>query len=90
MNTNITVMESLIVAIISMFVVFLVLILIALLINALKQVSIEDKPETAKNAEIQSTVIDEELIAVISAALATHLDVELNELSIKNIKAVKE
>ncbi len=86
--TRISLLESVVVAVISMLVVFGVLMLIAFLIYTLNIISsnLQEKPtETVR--EILS-ISDEETIAIISATLAAYLGAELSDFKIRNIRGL--
>lgn len=84
--------EGLLVTMISMVTVFVVLILISFLINGLKVFGVEkDKEKAIKQTQIKKELpeddeISEELVAVISAAIACSLGQNLPEVDIKSIK----
>lgn len=102
MGDNISISQALIITAFSMVVVFLVLIVISILISGLKKIGKEEKGETEKviNAsrendkvleEDQVDIIDdEELVAVISAAIAASMGVSIPELNIKKIKRIPQ
>lgn len=91
--------NALFVTFISILAVFVVLILISFLIQGLKAVG-EDKKEKEvakkEDTKVENKVVksnikeenEEELIAVISAAIAMSLGVELPKVKIKTIKRV--
>ena len=106
MGDQITVLEGLLVTVVSMIVVFGVLILISYLIGALKTIS-EDKNELKEEVvqtvstegvekEIsQSTMEDkdglnEEVVAVIAAAVAVNLDLNIPDIRIKGIRRIPQ
>lgn len=99
MGNNVTLSESLVITVFSMLVVFVVLILISYLIRILKVASIgkKDKVQTTESNIMESKVVekeevsktdDEELVAVIAAAVAANLGVSVPQIRIKEIKRV--
>lgn len=92
--------QSIVITIFSMLVVFLVLMGISFLIDLLRLVveRMEDKGkgmrEEVSDLEEEPRTVpenlagDEELVAVISAALAASMGVDLPEINIKSIKRV--
>ena len=103
MGDIISVGDSLVITVFSMIVVFVVLIIISFLISALKSVGGEKKVETKEqvvkqesikadeNLQISDTKVnDEELVAVISAAIAASLGVSIPEINIKSIRRVEQ
>lgn len=87
----------------SIVMVFLVLIIISIFISFLKNIDNKEKKEISKTsksianlnqdiskAEEDKTVDDEELVAVISAAIAASLGVSIPEISIKKISRISE
>lgn len=104
MGNEVTISEALVVTLVSMFVVFVVLVLISLLIGLLKSMSKENikkvpeppkkddqilKTETIqeKTEEIED---QEELIAVISAAIAASLGLNIPDINIRSIKRTNQ
>ena len=101
MGNNVGIGQSLIITGFSMVVVFLVLTLISILISGLKKIG-EDKEVVKK--EMQSSRVDtklveedkkdiindEELVAVISAAIAANMGISIPELNIKKIKRMPQ
>lgn len=100
MDKYISVIDSLIISGFSIFMVFLILILIAGFVSLLKLIG-EDEQETMKKPEvatkpkpttaaIQETDLtdDEEIIAVISAAIAAKLNMNVPDINIKKINRV--
>lgn len=103
MGEIISVRDSLVITIFSMIVVFVVLIIISFLISALKSVGGEKKVESTKqvvkqepvkvdeNLQVSNTKAnDEELVAVIAAAIAASLGVSIPEINIKSIRRVEQ
>lgn len=104
MGETITIGDSLIITIFSMAIVFLALIIISYLIDALRTVSNKDnnKQENKVESNIEKetnleevldkdeTMDDEELVAVIAAAIASSLGVEVPKVKIKSIKRVPQ
>jgi len=100
---KVTLFDSLIITVFSMSVVFAVLILIAYLIKLLKAISTDEKEKQVENIK-QETVVnkmdeiiedseqadDEELVAVISAAIAASLGVSIPEINIKAIRRINQ
>jgi sodium pump decarboxylase gamma subunit len=100
MGEHITIGESLIITVSSMLVVFIILILISYLINRLKAigndkgskskietVKIETK-EVKEDSKKFENEIDEEIIAVIAAAIACATDNKVEDIKIKTIKRI--
>ena len=99
MGDIISVGDSLLITIFSMIVVFVVLTIISALIGTLKSVSGEKKieivnqvvaPVKTTEPTIDTVVNDEELVAVIAAAVAASLGVSIPEINIKNIRRVEQ
>lgn len=102
MGDKVTIPEALIVTVVSMIVVFLVLAIIAWLIGLLKKVGEENEkklPKSPKKEEqpvlipdkIQEEVEDEEeLIAVITAAIAASMGLRIPEIKIKSIRRTNQ
>jgi len=100
---KITLLDSLVITVFSMAVVFAVLASISFLIRILKAVSNGGEKKEAKN-QIQGNlnvkpvsnikekeaVEDEELVAVISAAIAASLGVSIPEVRIRTIRRVNQ
>jgi sodium pump decarboxylase gamma subunit len=99
MGNEVTMGEALVVTVVSMAVVFVVLILISLTINFLKSVGAEKKEAKKqapakeekpiqKEAAVEETPEEdeEELIAIITAAIANSLGVDIPEINIKSIR----
>ncbi len=99
MGNEVTMGEALVVTLVSMLVVFLVLILISIMIGFLKPMGGEkketktaapakvEKPEEKPVAAAQDAGEDEEeLIAIITAAIANSLGVDIPEINIKSIR----
>lgn len=94
--------DSIIITIFSMAVVFLGLIVLAMLISVLKSIGKEknivakepvvpDKSKETMVDKIEETAInDEELVAVIAAAIAASLGVSIPEVNIKSIRRVPQ
>jgi sodium pump decarboxylase gamma subunit len=102
MGDYITFSEGITVTITSMIAVFIVLVLIATLIDGLRIISGDGKkkdnkistedinaPQTLKVAE-DSDVITEELVAVIAAAIATNLGLNVPDINIRTIKRIPQ
>jgi len=103
MMTEISLVDSLIVTVFSMIVVFAALVVIALIIGGIKLISSDNKKKetnevrsevkATKKEEIdlvQTKESDHELVAVIAAALAANLEVSAQEISIKTIRRVNQ
>lgn len=103
MAERVTLLDSLIITVFSMAVVFVVLIAIAFLIRVLKAVSTDEKKEETSKQEVkvQTSPItqekevvqvedEEELVAVISAAIAASLGVSIPEINIRTIRRLNE
>lgn len=102
MGDQINLGEALIITGFSIIVVFLVLILISILISGLKQIGAEKKDESPKakvepvkkDEPVESvpaeTVNDEELVAVISAAIAASMGLSLPEIRIRKINRMEQ
>lgn len=95
MGDKVSFSNSMVVTIFSMVVVFLVLILIAYLIGLLRTMSsgkkveintevVEDKAETIVETN------DEELVAVIAAAVAASLGLNIPDINIKSIRRIPQ
>lgn len=102
MGEYISFSQGILVAVVSIVAVFAVLILIAFLISGLKAFGgeknekIESKPKEIKET-IESIVvtedpsmITEELVAVIAAALAANLGMDIPDINIKSIRRVPQ
>lgn len=99
MGKIISVGDSLVITLFSMVVVFVGLTIISILIMGLKMIGGEKKSETVKEVVIpakanepvvDSTVNDEELVAVIAAAIAVSLGVSIPEVNIKSIRRMPQ
>ena len=102
MGDYVTIGQSLIITGFSIVVVFVGLIIISLLIDALKIISGDKKTEVEKTVvppvkvdpvekeEIRNEVNDEELVAVISAAIAASMGLSVPQLNIKSIRRVEQ
>lgn len=102
MGNNISIGESLIITVFSMIVVFAALLALATLISILKNLSKERKieattkpSEPVKAKEVAATELveasnDEELVAVIAAAIAASLGVSVPDINIKSIRRVSQ
>lgn len=102
MGDYISLSQGLLVAIVSIIAVFVVLILIAFLISGLKAFGGEKKEKIeSKPKEIKETVepiaivedaniITEELVAVIAAAVAANLGMNIPDINIKSIRRVPQ
>ena len=102
MGDKITISEALMITVTSMIVVFAVLALIAWMIGLLKNLGKEsvkkqsappkkDEQLISVSDEIQGEVEeDEELIAVISAAIAASMGLEIPNINIRSIKRINQ
>lgn len=104
MGNIISIGDSLVITVFSMAIVFVVLIAISYLIDILrittngnegkKKSNIEDtktqKPAISKTAKVEENVNDEEIVAVISAAIAASLGVATQNLNIKSIRRIPQ
>ena len=103
MDAYISLGDSVIVTLFSIVMVFLVLIVISIFISMLKNLNKSEKPKNIKdnkdvaidNLDLKPTekvdsgnINDEELVAVISAAIAISLDVKVQHINIKNIRRI--
>ncbi|WP_425538964.1 OadG family protein [Microaceticoccus formicicus] len=88
--TRISLLESVVVAVISMLVVFAVLMLIAFLIYTLNIISsnLQEKQKPTETVREILSISDEETIAIISATLAAYLGAELSDFKIRNIRGL--
>ncbi len=93
--------ESLVITVVSMTVVFLVLILISVLISFLKNMGADKKKETkvekvdtvVKEEPKEDVVVEEdteELIAVIAAAVAANLGLNIPDINIQSIRRIPQ
>ena len=104
MGEYISFSQGLLVAVVSIVAVFVVLILIAFLISGLKAFSgedkkkVESKPEAKKESvniplvtiQEDPNQITEELVAVIAAAVAANLGMNIPDINIKSIRRVPQ
>lgn len=98
MGDYVSIGEALIITGFSIVVVFLGLIIISLLISALKNISGNNKLEVSnpvvtpvkKEEPVINEVNDEELVAVIAAAIAASMGVSIPQLNIKSIKRMPQ
>lgn len=103
MITDISFIDSLIVSLFSITVVFGTLIVIAVIIGGIKLLSTDDKKSEGENVQTQETVVknevietmeakddNEELVAVIIAAILASLGVNSQDIHIKNIKKIPQ
>ncbi|WP_353094383.1 OadG family protein [Tissierella praeacuta] len=95
--------DSLVITVFSMVVVFAGLIVLAMLISVLKKIGGEKKSEVVKKSpspiESKETIVenveesltnDEELVAVIAAAVAASLGISIPEVNIKSIRRIPQ
>lgn len=103
LGDSVTFGQSLIVTVFSMGIVFLSLLIISYIIDALRAVSTKDNGEkvTEKTVPVQvakEEIVeiakeeddDEELVAVIAAAIAASIGVNVSDLNIKSIKRIPQ
>lgn len=98
MGDHVSIGEALIITGFSIVVVFLGLIVISLLIDLLKNISGDKKDEVAKTVvtpvkkeeQVINEVNDEELVAVISAAIAASMGLSVPQLNIKSIRRIQQ
>lgn len=96
LGETISIGDSLIITIFCMIIVFLTLLIISYLIGILRVVSSKDndiKQETKIEKEslnINKSMDDEELVAVIAAAIACSLGVDVPKVKIKSIRRVSQ
>lgn len=100
MFNNVSIGDGLLVTVFSMAIVFIVLVAISFLIDILRKTLAEDgtKKQEVKEIEVKEEfkeepvkskeMDDEELVAVIAAAIACSMGVELPDINIKSIKRV--
>ena len=101
MGEFISIGDSLIVTLFSITMVFVVLVVISVFIFLLKYLDRKDKVEVSKDTtttnksnekiveiEENETINNEELVAVISAAIAASLGVSVPEINIKKINRI--
>ncbi len=94
MEQYITLGESVIISGFSMLIVFSGLLIISLIISLLKVISNQDKKKDSEIVKpVEKTVVaeetidnDEEIVAVIAAAIACSMGVGIDDIIIKNIK----
>lgn len=97
MGDKVSFFDSLVVTVFSMVVVFVVLIIIAYLINLLKVLSNTKKKTIEESAIIKNVDNDitieenpEELIAVIAAAISASMGLDIPQVNIKTIKRLPQ
>lgn len=104
MGEQISLLDALLVALVSMVAVFVILILISSLINGLRMISGDKKKIEKAVAEVKSdkSVVEivpvpevvkednEELVAVIASVVAMHLGLNIPDINIKSIKRVPQ
>ena len=101
MITSISFFDSAIVSIVSMIIVFLSLIAIAFIINRMKLIATDKKVEANKTVTTNMNVMDEvevvqneidneELVAVIAAAIASSLGLDIPDISIQSIRRIPQ
>ena len=98
MGDHVSIGQALIITGFSIVVVFVGLIVISMLIDLLKNISADKKPEVAKTVvapvkkeePITNEINDEELVAVISAAIAASMGLYIPQLNIKSIRRITQ
>ena len=104
LGDSVTFGESLIVTVFSMAIVFLSLLIISYIIDALRAVATKDNgvkvnenkapAKLVKEAIVETSKDeeedDEELVAVIAAAIAATMGVNVSDLNIKSIKRIPQ
>lgn len=103
MGDYISIGDSLVITVFSMVVVFVGLIVLAMLISVLKNIGGKKQVATTKESVAptkakepvvekvkESTTNDEELVAVIAAAVAASLGVSIPEVNIKSIRRIPQ
>lgn len=103
MGETVTIGESLIITVFSMAVVFVVLVAISYLINILRATTNDKKEqvqqentktivqeETKKEEEIDENLDNEELVAVIAAAISANMGLSIPDINIKAIRRVSQ
>ena len=105
MGNQVTMSEALIVTVVSMIVVFVVLVLISLMIGLLKNMGkdkVKTPPEPPKKEgkitktdtivkeNLEEIEDEEELIAVITAAIAASLGVSVPQINISSIRRTNQ
>ena len=99
MGDHVSIGQALIITGFSIVVVFIGLIVISMLIDLLKNISAEKKPEVTKivvapvvkrEEQVINEVNDEELVAVISAAIAASMGLSIPQLNIKSIRRIQQ
>ncbi|MCF6461108.1 OadG family protein [Clostridium sp. Cult3] len=100
MGDKITISQSLLITVFSMLIVFIVLIAISYLIGLLRAATNKDKEKTEvenisntvektpQSSKEEQNIDDEELVAVIAAAIAASMGVTIPDINIKSIKRV--
>ena len=97
MGDQVTIGQALTITGFSIVVVFIGLIIISVLISALKNISGGNKSEVSKTPvtpvkkeEPASETDDEELVAIIAAAIAASMGVGIPQLNIKSIRRIPQ
>ena len=98
MGDHVSIGQALTITGFSIVVVFIGLIVISLLIGLLKNISADKKPEEAKTVVVPvkkeeaviNEVNDEELVAVISAAIAASMGLSVPQLNIRSVRRVQQ
>lgn len=102
LGDSVTFGDSLIVTVFSMAIVFLSLLIISYIIDALRAVSTKDSGEKVTEKTVPVKVTKEEivesskdedeceLVAVIAAAIAASIGVNVSDLNIKSIKRIPQ
>lgn len=98
MNQYVTFSDSLVITLFSMIIVFVGLVIISVLISGLKYLNRQEEGRGEKLEEIEKTVVDkgvedsidmedqEELVAVIAAAISASMGIPVEDFNIRNIK----
>lgn len=98
MGDHVSIGEALIITGFSIAVVFIGLIAISMLIGLLRKIGEDKKPEVEKTVvtpvkkedPVINEVNDEELVAVIAAAIAASMGVGIPQLNIKSIRRIPQ
>lgn len=100
LGDKITISQSLLITVFSMLIVFIVLIAISYLIGLLRAATNKDKEKTEvenisntvektpQSSKEEQNIDDEELVAVIAAAIAASMGVTIPDINIKSIKRI--
>ena len=100
MDKYINIGDSLIITVFSIIMVFLILVIISLFVSLLKNIDNSDELKSTKKSKVIPETIsthdvtesnnedEQELIAVIAAAIAIQLHVNITDIDIRKIKQV--